>query len=176
MKLQAQLLAALVAGTCAISAQAQSDTISSGLYVGGSIGQSKVKNGDFPGLDGTKASGKLYAGYDFSRNFALELGYVDLGDFGFTGGSVRAKGMFLDAVGTFPITPQWAVLARAGAFKGKLDTGTASDTGNSWKAGLGVQYNLTQNASIRTEYERYRFNVLGNPTADVLTVGVNYRF
>jgi OOP family OmpA-OmpF porin len=174
MKLQAQLLAALVAGACAVSAQAQ--TISSGLYLGGSIGQSKVKNGDFPGLDSSKVGGKLYAGYDFTPNFALELGYVDLGDFSYSGGSVKANGVFLDAVGTFPITPQWAALARVGAFQGKLDSNAGSDRGSSWKAGAGVQYNLSANTALRGEYERYRFNVQGNPTADMLTVGFNYRF
>jgi OOP family OmpA-OmpF porin len=51
-----------------------------------------------------------------------------------------------------------------------------SDKGNSWKVGGGVQYNLTPNASIRGEYERYRFNVMGSPKADLVTVGLNYRF
>lgn len=174
MKLRPQLLAACIAGLFAVSAQAQ--VSGSGLYVGGSVGQAKVKDGDFPGLDSTKAAGKLYGGYAFSPMFGMELGYVQMGDFSYNGGSVKANGVFLDAVGTFPFTPQWAGLARVGAFQGKLDTGGTSDRGNSWKAGVGVQYNFTPNASLRGEYERYRFNVMGSPSADMMTVGLNYRF
>jgi OOP family OmpA-OmpF porin len=174
MKLRPQLLAACVAGLFAVSAQAQ--VAGSGVYVGGSLGQAKVKGGDFPGLDSTKAAGKLHAGYAFSPNFGLELGYAQMGDFDYSGGSVKANGYFLDAVGTFPFTPQWSGLARAGAFQGKLDDGSRSDRGNSWKVGGGVEYNLTPNAAVRAEYERYRFNVMGSPTADMLTVGLNYRF
>ena len=64
-----------------------------------------------------------------------------------------------------------------GGFQGKLKTGAASDSGSSWKAGAGVQYNLSANTALRAEYERYRFNALGgNPKADMLTAGFTYRF
>jgi len=174
MKLKPQLLAACIAGLCAVSAQAQ--VSGSGLYVGGSLGQARVKGGDFPGIDSNKAAGKLYGGYDFTPNFGLELGYAQMGDFSYNVGSVKANGYFLDAVGKFPFAPQWSGLARLGAFQGKLDGGGVSDRGNSWKAGAGVQYDLTQNAAVRAEYERYKFNVMGSPTADMMTVGLNYRF
>lgn len=174
MKLRPQLLAACIAGLFAVSAQAQ--VAGSGVYIGGSVGQAKVKGGDFPGLDSTKAAGKLYGGYEFTPNLGLELGYVQMGDFSYNGGSVKANGYFVDAVGKFPFTPQWSGLARVGAFQGKLDGGGTSDRGNSWKVGGGVQYDLTPNAAVRAEYERYRFNVMGSPKADMLTVGLNYRF
>ena len=51
MKLKPQFLAACLAGVFAVSAQAQ--VSGTGLYVGGSAGQSKWKGGDFPGLDST---------------------------------------------------------------------------------------------------------------------------
>ncbi len=174
MKLRPQLLAACIAGLFAVSAQAQ--VSGSGVYVGGSLGQAKVKGGDFPGLDSTKAAGKLYGGYEFTPNIGLELGYAQMGDFSYNGGSVEANGFFVDAVGKFPFTPQWSALARVGAFQGKLDSGGTSDRGSSWKAGAGVQYDLTPNAALRAEYERYKFDVMGSPSADMFTVGLNYRF
>lgn len=175
MKLKPQLLAACIAGACALSAQAQ--TAGPGLYVGGSVGQSKWKGDDAPGLDTSKMGGKLYGGYEFSPYFGMELGYVDLGKFDYDGGSVKANGVFLDAVGKFPFAPNWSGLARAGVFQGKLDNGASDDNGTSWKAGLGIQYDLTPNAAIRTEYERYRFDALGGkPDTDLLSVGFNYRF
>ena len=170
MKLKPQFLAACLVGVFAVSAQAQ--VSGTGLYVGGSAGQAKWKGGDFPGLDSTRVGGKLYGGYEFTPNLALELGYVDFGDFG----SMDASGFFLDAVGKFPFTPQWSGLARVGAFQGKLSNGSGSDRGTSYKAGLGVQYNLTPNMALRSEYERYRFDTMGiTPKVDMLTVGVNYR-
>ena len=175
MNFKTQLLAACVAGVCAVSAQAQ--TSGTGIYIGGNVGQSKWKGGDFPGLDANKVGGKVYLGYDFVPQFGLELGYAEFGSFDYTGDSLKATGYFLDAVGKIPITPQWTGLVRVGAFQGKLKTGAASDDGNSWKAGAGVQYNLTPNAAVRAEYERYRFNALGgNPKADMLTAGFTYRF
>ena len=176
MKMKTQLLAACVASICAVSTQAQ--VAGSGISVGGSIGQSKLKNDSFfPGLDTTNTGGKLYAGYAFSPFFSLELGYVDFGSFGYAGGSVKAHGPFLDAVGTIPFTPQWSGLVRAGGFQGTLDNGVASDHGNSYKVGLGVQYNVTANTGVRAEYERYKFDALNSkPNVDLLSVGVNYRF
>jgi len=176
MKFKTQLLAACIAGVCAVSA-AQAQVADTGLYVGGSVGQSKWKGGDFPGLDASNFGGKIYGGYEFTPNFATELGYVKFGDFDYTGSSIKASGFFLDAVGKIPFTPAFSGLVRAGAFRGELEAGGFEDTGISWKLGAGVQYNLTPNAAVRAEYERYRFDALGgNPKADTFTVGLNYRF
>ena len=57
MNLNKQLLAACVAGICAVSA-AQAQVAGTGLYVGGSIGQSKWKGGDFDVSDRNKVGGK----------------------------------------------------------------------------------------------------------------------
>jgi OOP family OmpA-OmpF porin len=174
MKIKTQLLAACIA-VGAVSAQAQ--VAGTGLYVGGNVGQSKWKGGDFPGLDSSNIGGKLYGGYEFTPNLALELGYTEFGDFDYTGSSIKANGVFVDAVGKIPFTQKFSGLARVGAFSGKLKTGAGSDRGTSWKAGLGVQYDLTPNAAVRGEYERYRFDALGGtPKADMFTVGLNYRF
>ena len=175
MQFKPQLLVALVAAACAVSAHAE--TTGPGLYIGGSVGQSKWKGDEPPGIDTTKTAGKVYGGYEFSPNFGLELGYVDLGKFTYLGGETKANGAYLDAVGKFPFAPSWSALARAGAFRGKLDNGVRTDTGSSYKVGLGLQYDLTENAAIRGEYERYKFNALDSkPNTDLLTVGVNYRF
>ncbi len=176
MKIKTQLLAACVAGVCAVSA-AQAQVAGTGLYVGGSVGQSKWKGGDFPGLDSSKVGGKLYAGYEFTPNLALELGYTEFGRFKYTGSSIKANGLWVDAVGKLPFTEKFSGLARVGVFNGQLKAGGADDRGTSWKAGVGAQYDLTPNVAIRGEYERYRFDALGgNPKADTFTVGVNYKF
>jgi OOP family OmpA-OmpF porin len=175
MKTSTQLLAAGMASLCVASVQAQSTE--PGFYVGGSIGQSMWKGDDAFDLDTSKTGGKIHVGYEFSPFFGIELGAVELGKFDYRGGSIRADGLFLDAVGKLAFTPDWAGLARVGAFRGRLDDGSRDDDGTSFKFGLGVQYSLTPNAAIRAEYERYRFDALNStPDTDLLSVGLNYRF
>lgn len=171
MKLKTQLLAACVAGVCMVSA-AQAQVVNSGLYVGGSIGQSKWKGGDFDVGNSSRTGGKIFAGYEFAPNFGMELGYVNFGDFS----GLDADGAFIDGVVKVPFTPQWAGLARVGVFQGRVDAGETNRDGTSWKAGLGVQYSFTPNMAVRAEYERYKFDVLGGPKADMITAGFNYRF
>lgn len=171
MKLKTQLLAACITGVCALSA-AQAQVSGTGLYVGGNVGQSKWKGGDFDVLDSNKVGGKAYAGFEFTPNIGMELGYVNFGDFG----GLDADGVFLDGVAKIPFTPQWSGLLRAGLFQGKVNTTAGNDRGTSWKGGLGVQYNLTPNLGLRAEYERYKFDALGGPKADMVSAGFNYRF
>ncbi|MFT3859689.1 MAG: outer membrane beta-barrel protein [Aquabacterium sp.] len=69
------LFAGVIALACGM-AQAQSN---SPLYIGGTIGQSKISV-DFPGFDETDTGYKIYGGYQINPNFALELGYANFGE------------------------------------------------------------------------------------------------
>src|SRR5690554_4822033 len=67
-----------------------------GFYLGTAIGQAKLKNDTLDWLDDLGASTddkdtafKLFAGYQFNPNFAVEASYVDFGDF-------TASGMLTD--------------------------------------------------------------------------------
>lgn len=171
MNLNKQLLAACVAGVCAVSA-AQAQVTGSGLYIGGSVGQSKWKGGDFDIDDSSKAGAKAFVGYDFTPNIALELGYINFGDFG----GLDADGGFLDGVVKVPFTTNWVGLAKLGVFQGRVDAGETNRDGTSWKGGLGIQYNFTPNLAVRAEYERYKFDVLGGPKSDFVSAGVTYKF
>src|SRR5438094_10099337 len=80
--LLAAMLGATVMAAPAVSiAQARGET---GWYLGGNIGQSKLKDG-CSGLGGSGISCddkdtafKILGGYNINRNFAAELGYTDL--------------------------------------------------------------------------------------------------
>ncbi len=118
---------------------------------------------------------KLFGGYQFTPNFALEGGYFNLGKIGFqsttTGGGTlngqyEIEGLNLDLVGTAPLDAGWSLFGRLGAqyantrssFNG---TGIPSDTGPSerqtnLKVGLGVQYEFSPSVILRGEAERYR--------------------
>ncbi len=120
---------------------------------------------------------KLFGGYQFNRNIALEAGYFHLGQFGFTsttapagtlGGTMKVQGFNLDLVGTMPLTERFSALARLGAQYAKTNdnfTGTGAaaassqsrtERGTKLKYGLGLQYELSPSMWLRGEVERYR--------------------
>jgi len=120
---------------------------------------------------------KLFGGYQFNRNIALETGYFNLGQFGFNAstapagtldGRVKVHGFNLDLVGTLPMTERLSALARVGAQYAKTSdsfTGTGaaaassrslSESGTKLKLGVGLQYEFTPSMWLRGEVERYR--------------------
>ncbi len=142
---------------------------------------------------------KLFGGYQFNRNIALEGGYFDLGKFGLTAttvpagtlsGNIRLRGLNLDVVGTLPITQNFSAFGRVGvnyaeardSFSGTgavnvLNT-TPSKREANVKFGAGLQYDFTPSFGMRLEAERYRINdAVGNKgDVDLVSVGLVYRF
>ncbi len=168
------------AATLCTQAQAQARTPIAGPYIGGSIGSTDYKGPDVGGLstDRSATGGKIYGGYSFNPNFSLEGGYADLGDANSAAGTTSGDGIYVDAVGTIPLSESFSAIGRVGVFNGKsTDLTGASDRGTSYKYGLGVQYDFTRQVGLRGEWERYRFKSFGDHVdRDMLSVGVNYRF
>ncbi len=186
----------------------------SGGYIGINVGQSRAKiddpritsnllGGGFTSVsivDDDRDTGyKLYGGYQFNKNFALEGGYFDLGKFGFTAttvpagtlsGNIRLRGLNLDAVGILPINQKFSAFGRAGvnyaeARDSFAGTGAVIVTNPSpskreanYKFGLGLQYNFTESLGMRAEAERYRINdAVGNRgDIDLFSLGLVYSF
>ena len=166
--------------------------ITSGLASGG-LATSSISDRD-------RSTGfKLYGGYQFHRNFALEGGYFDLGKFGYTAntiptgtldGNIKLKGFNLDAVGILPITDRFSALGRVGLNYAKASDSFAgtgavsvanpnpSKSGTNYKLGVGLQYAFTEALGMRAEVERYRVNdAVGNKGhVDLFSVGLVYRF
>ena len=138
-----------------------------GWYIGFGIGQTKFKgacDGVSPGVscDDTDVAGKILGGYQFSRNFDLELAYADLGQAKATLGSasstVGAKGIEFTGVGMLPLADRFSVLARAGVFHWNVDTTgpSASASGTDLTFGFGVKFDFNRDFSIRAEWQRYK--------------------
>ncbi len=191
-----------------------------GWYLGGAVGQSKVdiNRGELAAdltaaglantgftVDENDTGWKLFGGHRFTKHFAVEGAYVNLGKFsasttitavngvpitplGLTA-SVKAKdGLYISAVGTWPVTTDFSVFGKLGVYSIKT-TVTASVAGISVSDssrdenvtfGAGVGYNFTKNLGIRGEWER--FNKVGNKDktaegdVDLLSVGLVYKF
>jgi len=185
-----------------------------GWYAGAQLGQTQATIDDGRITSGLLANGltagpinpvnrdlgsKLFGGYQFNKNFALEGGYFDLGQFGFAtsttpagtlNGSIKLRGLNLDAVGMLPITEKFTAFGRIGithtqandAFAGSgavnvLNPNPSSSDTN-LKIGFGLQYALTDAWTLRTEIERYRIDdAVGNMgDVDMVSVGLVYRF
>jgi OOP family OmpA-OmpF porin len=185
-----------------------------GWYGGISAGQSRARIDDARITSGLLSGGlsttsiaddnrdtgyKLFGGYRFSRNFALEGGYFDLGKFGFTAttvpagtltGNIKLKGLNLDAVGILPLSERFSVLGRVGlAYADARDqfAGTGAVTvlnpnptkrETNYKYGLGLQYDFNRSLALRVEAERYRVNdAVGNKgDIDLVSVGLVFGF
>jgi len=150
-----------------------------GGYLGVGLGQSKVKGAceGFTSCDDTDTGVKLFGGYQFVPNAAVEIGYINLGKFkgtdsgGFTLES-KSHGFDVDFVGTLPLNDQFAVLARVGMFFWKVDlsgNGVASQSGsgNDLTYGLGLVYDVSKKVSVRFEWQQFKdLGVKDLPTKD----------
>lgn len=187
----------------------------SGWYVGANLGvaQADIDTGrigrELAGAgfaigtvsaENTHAGGKLFAGYQFHRNFAVEGGYVDLGRFtyvatttapaGVLNGKMRRQGASVDLVGSLPITNAFSALGRAGlVYTSVRDTLTGTGgvvvpypnpgkADTSVKFGLGIQYDLSKTVGLRGEVERYQISdTAGNVgTIQMYTAGLVAKF
>jgi OOP family OmpA-OmpF porin len=150
-----------------------------GYYAGGSIGGSDWKDS----VDGVRGSssgvtGKVFGGYEFSPNFSLEAGGMDLGHMRDGTGKASSAGGFFDAVGRYELNPRWSVLGRAGLVRARFSTPDGDSTSNGLKLGAGVQYELTPQIALRGEYEHYHFtNVFDSKVSTgQFTAGFKFSF
>lgn len=172
---------------------------SSYFYGGMSVGQSRAKidepriNAALLGAglgttgmsrDDKDTAYKIFGGYQFNPNFALEGGYFNLGKFGFTSttvptgtlhGQIKLQGVNLDLVGTLPLSERWSAIGRVGAQyaqardsfsgTGAVTVLNPSPSRNeiNYKVGAGVQYAVSPSFLVRAEAEHYRINdAVGN--------------
>jgi OOP family OmpA-OmpF porin len=143
---------------------------------------------------------KLFGGYQYSKNFALEGGYFNLGQLGYTATTVPAgtltgeasiSGLNLDLVGRHLFSKQFSAFGRLGlnyaqtedTFRnsGIVPVPADSDPGKNalnYKFGVGLQYDFTETLGMRAELERYRINdAVGNKAdVDLISLGLVYRF
>ena len=160
-------------------------------YIGFGIGQSKFKgacDGLSPGVtcDDTDTGGKVLGGYQFSKNFDLELAYADLGQAkatssGSGSSTFGAKGVEFAGVGMLPIGDHFSVLARAGLFHWKVDTNgpSASASGTDLTYGFGLKFDFNRDFSIRGEWQRFKdvgdSNTTGQGNIDFIGASLVYR-
>lgn len=168
-----------VAIAAALLAVATAPAMAEGLYVGGSIAKPDWSANRINGVSGDSSGTglKLYGGYQFNPNFALEGSVFRLGRLSGNNGDAKADGVALDAVGMLPFATDWTALAKLGVASVKTRAGGDDDRSTIPKFGLGVQYNLSKTMAIRGEWERYRLDAFDRKSNnDQYSIGLNVSF
>lgn len=180
----------------------QTAQMSTSLYLGGNVGMSRFRSScdEVPvSCDDKDTAWKLFAGYRFHPNFALEAGYANLGkvtaDGPFGGVAVSAEGKVrgfeLVGVASFPVYRQLELYGKLGAVRSTVDvsiTGTVpgftatqsqKDRSTDLTYGFGAQYSFTPNLGARLEWQRYQSvggDNTGKENIDVFSIGALYSF
>lgn len=177
------------------------------FYGGGSFGQAKVEDyedyvasnwddgsivaADFEDKD---TALRIFGGADINPNFAVELGYVDLGEattdavsdgccFYAAGGvkhELSADGIDLSILGKLPVGEAGALNVRLGFLKWdgeeKISDSTGSlrgsDDGTDFFFAFGGQYRLSERFGLRGEYAMYKLDEFD---VDVLSVSATFQ-
>ncbi|HAT31572.1 MAG TPA: flagellar motor protein MotB, partial [Janthinobacterium sp.] len=171
-----KILFALVASVSALSGMsiAHADGLQ-GAYVGAGVTASRYKF-DVPGAvssddhSGYKSAGKLFAGYDFDKTWAVEGGYTDFGGktYNFTQNGVPggihtdSHAFYVAGKATMPVSDQVGVFGKLGVARthDSMDgTGAAAGSSSDSKSGLyasvGAQYAINKNVSLTAEVEHF---------------------
>ncbi|WP_169801844.1 outer membrane protein [Herbaspirillum chlorophenolicum] len=203
MKKHVLMTAGAMLAMAAVSASAQAVKSNQGVYVGLEGGYANATSlssvrGERTTSE-TRNAGFVRAalGYQFTPNWALELGYFGTGDFKRNGtdGVNRyhdkykasgadfagvykftegVPGLYLKAGLSYAEVSGDRVRTTAGV---KTGSGSASTSGTGYLLGLGYEYDITKNWSASANYTRYqRVGSATDVNANVLSAGLKYRF
>jgi OOP family OmpA-OmpF porin len=127
------------------------------FYGGLDVGSTKIDN-----IDDSKTSFGGFLGYGFHPNFAVELGYRQLGKWD----GAKVQQTQLSVVGSYPLNRQLDIYGRLGSnqLRGDYPFGDA----NGGLYGIGLNYSFAPNISARFEAQK--------PARDVTNYGVGIVF
>jgi OOP family OmpA-OmpF porin len=160
-----------------LSLLAMSTTVNAGGYVGAGLGESSadvtpyyVVPGASVSVSDTDTAFKLFGGYAFNDNIAVEGGYTYFGEFDvnyadslgvFLTEKRELGAVYVAAVGSIPLgavtlfgkagLANWFADYSENGIWGWSDTATGIDP----MVGLGVKFDVSQNFAVRGEAERY---------------------
>lgn len=141
-------------------------TASAQMYVGADLTSTRV--------DGyTSAGGHgIFAGYQFTPNWAAEVSYRNLGKFESdnASGYTRLNMTQISAVGMMPLNEKFKVYARLGWGFANATGSKSYNAANSMGFGAGAEYSFSKNLGVRAEINSVATD------AKQFNVGMLYRF
>lgn len=154
-----------------------SSSVMADVYLGGKLGQTwlndSCRSGDV--CDDRDGALGAYLGYNMNEWLALEAGYDMLGKFSGAGlNDERVEAITLAPKFTLPLSQKVGLYAKLGG--AYVDYGKESDY--SFLGAAGLEFNITPNVSVRTEYQILTDinNDLVRAEANTMSLGFNYRF
>ena len=175
-----------------LAAQAQAAT--PGIYAGVSAGQAEAQAYDCAARSTCKNKGTVYrifGGYQFSRNLAVEAAFSDLGKVsssspGFDQ-SVKVRAGELTVVASYPASERFSVFGKAGGYYAQSTstttqsgtTTTVRETNGNPTFGAGLQFFMTRNLALRGEGQRYMKvggGKIGDSPYNAYTLGLLWKF
>lgn len=159
----------------------------SGLFLGGSLGAATLDE-DFDGLDvdSDSTSFRITVGWQFSDTISFEVGYHSFGRFEehvdvggvITDISVIADGFTLGLTGSVPLSSNFSLFGRVGAFFwdsnseiNHITVALPEDT--NLFLGAGADVKVSETLSIIGDWTRYE---LEGTRSDVISIGFKLRF
>src|SRR5690606_11097829 len=119
-------MAALIGSLALVSMPASAQEAN--FYVSGSLGQMEAREACddvIISCDDKDTAWRHFAGYQFHPNFAVELGYADLGEVSASApglnASVEATALDLVAVGSIPLGDRFSLFGKVGAYRGEAE-------------------------------------------------------
>lgn len=188
----------LAAGLLALPAVCAGDD--SGGYFGAGVGRTSLSDycSDTGGIaldscDDKDTAFKVFGGYRFTRNVAVEAAYVDLGKYRASGSGpafnveTKVTGVTAQAVGIVPFGNEFSLMGRIGAIFWDLSTsgtsggfpGRLDDNGVDLALGAGVQYKFARNFGVRADLDYYPNlgnNKTGEDNVTAASIGVVFLF
>ena len=172
------LLSAVAASTIAFAAQP-------GAFVGATVGYSMAHLS--PDIDGVKKNGFAYGiqgGYNFSKNYGIELAYNKPRSLKYQGETaLKLYDIDVLADGYLPVASNIDIVGKAGFayVHGSVADDNATSSKTKPKLAFGVNYALQQNMSLQATYSRI-FDLkdsglaTGKVNLDMLSLSFNYSF
>lgn len=172
------------------------------IYIAADFGAVSFSNANNPALGGETLPNpnafRIAGGYHISPMVAVEAGYATIGDstINYSNASVTSKNsaMQIAAVGTYAVAPAFDLIGKLGvSMNSSKLTGTgaagfinSSTSSTALMYGIGAQYNVNQQLSIRAQYENFgNFKTNDGPVPPVtswdmgvtmFSVGVAFNF
>jgi OOP family OmpA-OmpF porin len=189
-----KILFTLIASTAALSGVSHAQS----AYVGAGVTASEYKF-DVPNAtssgnrSGTQAAGKVFAGYDFDKTWAVEGGYMDFGsrDYSYTntrngqGGNINtdSSAFYVAGKATMPINQQVSVFGKLGVIENRDKVRSSGDAAGlrgenntNLYASVGAQYAINQQVSLTAEVEHTgKSNGYGRDS-NAVSLGARYNF
>jgi OmpA-OmpF porin, OOP family len=189
------LAAAVVAGFATLPtlamAQAKGGNSDLGFYAGASVGQSKSDCNGGGSCDDKDTAYRIFGGYKFHPNIAVEGGYAPLGEtsasFGALGNvTAEANAWDIEGVGSWGLGNNFSIFGKLGFYNAEVKLGgiaSGKKTTTDLLYGLGGQYDFNRNLGLRLELTRYSgvkspdvAGRSGDSDIDVVSLGALWRF